>query len=57
MEASIQWHAYEVQKTLHVCLYLKLLKSYKTIELFALEARVGKDQEFWVQFGQHLAVK
>lgn len=50
MKAGIQWRAFEEQRTLHECLYLKQLKFYKTSALFALEAQVGIYQDLKAHF-------
>lgn len=45
MEASIHWHAYGEQKTPHVCLYQRPLKSCKMNERFVLEPHQGMNQD------------
>lgn len=44
VEASIQWHASEVQRSPHECLYQKLLISCKMNELLAFESQAGTGQ-------------
>lgn len=50
MGADIQWHAYEEQRTLHECLYLKQLKSCKMNALSASEAQAGRYQDLKAHF-------